>query len=201
MHHARLCRIVDDKVRFEVLKLLRRRTDEHIRDKMCLPRHLHDKANGHARIFICAAECVDDKKALVAELADRNLAYSIPRFLRSAVIVVRILLGGPPNRIMRGLIIDNVLILRRTARIDARHDIDRILHLRHLPALIALEVRAELLAKQLVIVRVVDNLCRARDTVLCQINRCHDIYLFLFKRLAAVDARHALLPSYHTLYV
>ena len=81
MHDTRLCRIVNHKVGFEVLQLLLCRTDEHIRDEMCLPRHLDNKANRHARILVGATERIDNEKALVAEFADGNFTNRVPRFL------------------------------------------------------------------------------------------------------------------------
>ena len=178
---ACLCSIVNDEVGLEVLKFLCGRTNEHIRDKMRLPGHFHNEADGHARVFVRAAERIHNKEAFVAEFADRNLTNGIPCLLCSTVIIVLVLVGGPPHGITRGLIIDDEFILRRTARVDARHNIDRIVHLRHLAALISLEVGAQFLTEQLVIVRIVNNFCRACNTVLCQINHCHGIYLFLQK--------------------
>ena len=154
---------------------------------MGLPRHFHDEANRHTRIFVCTAERIHDKETLVAELTNRNLAYSIPRFLRRAMVVVLVLVGGPPDRIMRGLIVDDVLILRGASRIDARHDVDSILHLRHLSTLISLKVRAQLLTKQLIVAWIVNNLRCPRNAVLCQINRCHDITSFSNNRLGSID--------------
>ena len=180
MHDARLRRIVDHEIGLEVLELLCRRTNEHIRHEMRLPRHFDDEADGHAGIFVGSAEGIDDKETLVAELADRDLAHGVPRFLRGAVVVVLVGVGGPPHRVMRGLIVHDVLILRRTSRVDARHDVDGVLHIRDLSALVALEIGAQFLAEQLIVVRIVDNLRRPRDAVLCQINICHS-YLFLPK--------------------
>ena len=57
--------IVDDKVRFKVLKLFFCRTDKHIGNEMCLPSDLDDEADSHARVLICTAERIDDKKTLV----------------------------------------------------------------------------------------------------------------------------------------
>ena len=100
------------------------------------------------------------------------------------MVVVLVGVGCPPHCIVRCLVIHDVFVLRRTSRIDARHDVDGILHIRDLSALIALEIRAQFLAEQLIVVWIVDNLRRPRDTILCQINCCHS-YLFLPK-----DWRH-----------
>ena len=183
MHHARLCRIVDDKVRLELLQLLLRRADEHIRHEMRLPRHLHDETHRHARVLVRAAERVDHEEALVAQLADRDLAHGVPSLLRRAVIVVLVLGRRPPNRVMRCLVVHNVFILRRTSRVDARHHVDGVAHLRDLPALISLEIGTQLFAEKLVVTRVVNNLGRACNAILCEINRCHDTLPLSPKRL------------------
>ena len=100
VHDARLCRVVDDKIRLELLEFLLRRTNEHVRDKVSLPGNLHDEANRHARIHIRTAKCVNDKEALVAQLTDRDVAHGVPRLLRRTMVVVLILVGRPPDGIM-----------------------------------------------------------------------------------------------------
>ena len=100
VHNTRLCGVVDDKVRLEVLKFFCRRTNEHIRDEVCLPGNLYDKTHGHTRILVGTAECIDNEETLVAELTDRDLAHGVPCLLGRAMVIIWIFLGCPPDRIM-----------------------------------------------------------------------------------------------------
>ena len=168
----RFRRIVDDEIRLEVLQLLLRGQDEHIADEMRLPCDLDDEAHGHARVLVRTTESVDDEETLVGKLLLRNLLEFFPRLLTCRMVVVRIGVRGPPDRILGVLVHDDELVLRRTARKDARHDIHGI-KLRELSLLKSREVGLHLFFEKLFIGRIMDDFLHAGNSVLCQIKFCH----------------------------
>ncbi len=72
---------VDRKIGRLVQFCLRGRTDEHVGHEVCLPGHFHDEADLHAGVFVSAAEAVHYKKALAAELVERQLLEFGPYLL------------------------------------------------------------------------------------------------------------------------
>ena len=96
----RLRGIVDDEVRLEILKLLLRRIDEHIRDEVSLPGDLHDEADRHPRLLAGTAEGVHDEESLSGKLPLRKSLRTPPGLLRRRMVVVRIALAGPPDRVL-----------------------------------------------------------------------------------------------------
>ena len=170
--HLGLAGIIDHEVRLKVFQFLGRRLNEHVLYKVRLPGNLHDKADRHARILVGTAECINDKQTLAAQLIDSDLLHGIPGFLGSRVIVIGIVIGGPPYGILGFLIHHDKFILGRTSGVYTRHDIDGT-QLTDLPHIISGEAGFGLFLKQSFIAGIVHNLCRTSDTILVQINFSH----------------------------
>src|SRR5699024_9092858 len=62
--------IVNNEIRCEVFQLFICRTDKHVCYKVCLPCNFHNETNRHTCIFVCSAECINNKQSLVGELFD-----------------------------------------------------------------------------------------------------------------------------------
>ena len=118
--------VVDDEVGLEVLQLLLGGTDEHIGDKVSLPCHFHNEADSHAGVGVGAAEGIHNVQLLAAQLPDGQILDGLPDLLGHGVVVVLVLVGSPPNGVLGVLVHDDVLVLRRTAGVDAGHNVDSI---------------------------------------------------------------------------
>ena len=168
----RLGSVVADEIGLEVLKLLCRGNDEHILDKVCLPCDFDDEADRHAGILVGAAECIDDEKTLVGEFLQSERFAGCPCLLGGRVVVVRILIAGPPDGVLGVFIHNDKFILGRTAGVNAGHDIDSA-QLSLDTFVKALKVFVHFFIVKKLIGRVVDDLGYACDTILCQIKICH----------------------------
>ena len=141
-----LRRIVDNEVRLKVLELFRRRTNEHIGHKMCLPCDFDDEAHCHAGIRVRTAECVNHKEALAGELLFCKLFDCVPSLFGSRMVIILVFIGGPPDRILGVLVHDDKLVFRRATRVNAGHHVD-CAELGHLPLFEAFQTRLGLLFK------------------------------------------------------
>ena len=56
--------IIYDEIRLEIFKLFFRRLDKHIRNKVCLPCHFHNKTDRHTCILVSSAERIDNEQSL-----------------------------------------------------------------------------------------------------------------------------------------
>ncbi len=92
------------------------------------------------------------------------------------MVVVLIFVGSPPYRVLGVLIHNDELILRRTSCVYAGKNIN-CTELAHLADFIACKAGLGLFFKQSLVRRIVDNLCRAGDTILGKINCCHLYFL------------------------
>ena len=164
MENLRLGGVVDHEVRLVGLQLFLGGLDEHVADKMRLPRHFHNEADRHAGILVGAAVGVHDEEALVGELFDGQLFHCRPGLLGGRVVVVLVFVGGPPDRILRILVHDDELVFGGAAGVDAGHDVDRA-QLADLALVKAGELRIRLLLKEKVIGRIVNDLSRSGDAV------------------------------------
>ena len=176
--------VVDNEIRLEVLQLLSGGLDEHIGDEMCLPGHFHDEADGHAGVLVGAAESIHDVQALVGELLLGDLLHSFPGFLRCGMVVVLVLVAGPPHGVLGVLVHDDELILGGAAGVDTGHDVDSA-QLADLALLVAFQFGLGLLVEQLLVRGIVHDLGRAGDTILAQIQLCHDTYTSSFVQVIA----------------
>ena len=75
--------VVDNEVGLKVLQLLSGGLDEHVGDKVCLPGHFHDEADGHAGVLVGAAEGIHDEQALVGQLLLGDVLHGSPGLLES----------------------------------------------------------------------------------------------------------------------
>ena len=104
------------------------RTDEHVGDEMCLPCDFHDETDLHAGVLVGSAESVDNVELLAGELLLGELLAGVPCLDGCLVVVVRIFLGGPPNRtwctFLGGVVVDDELVFRGAAGIDAGHNVE-----------------------------------------------------------------------------
>ena len=75
--------VVNNEVRLKVLQFLGGGLDEHVGNKVCLPGHFHDEANGHAGILVSAAESVNNEQALVAQFLLGDILNGSPGAPRS----------------------------------------------------------------------------------------------------------------------
>jgi len=155
-----------------VLQFGVRRTDEHVLHEVSLPGHLHDEADLQTRVLVGAAEGVHHVELLARQLLRSDLLQLLPRSLRHGLVIVLVLVGGPPDRILGGLVHHEELVLGRTAGIDARHHVHGA-HIGQLTLLEAAQAFLGLLTEQLVVRGIVHDLGHARDPVLFQIHLVH----------------------------
>ena len=160
--------VVYDEVRFETFELLCCRTDEHICYEVCLPSHLNDEANCKASCCICTAETINNEETLVRKLLLCEFLNNVPSFLACFVVVVGVLRSVPPQGVVRSLIINDELILRRTARVNASHYVYST-EFCLMTYFEALEACFRFLFKQLFVRRIVNDLRCTGNTVLGQI--------------------------------
>ena len=168
--------IVDDKVGLEVCEFLLCWTDEHVLNEVSLPSNLDDEANSQAGSLVGAAECINDIEILVRKFLLGNLLHSIPNLLSHGVVVVLVAFCSPPNVVVALVVIYDILVLRRTAGEDTSHYVHST-KLSLLTLLITSEGGIGLSLEQLFVGRIVSNHGRTRDTILCQIQICHNTFL------------------------
>ena len=121
--YLRLRSIVNDEIRLKRLKFFFCRTNEHIRYEVCLPSYFHNEANAKARSGVCTAVAIHYEEALVRKLFLGQIFQYSPRFRSSRLVIIRIFGRIPPNRIFAGFVLNNKLIFRRTARINAGENV------------------------------------------------------------------------------
>ena len=170
--------VVNNEVRLKISQLLSGGLDKHVGDKVCLPGHLHDEADSHAGVLVGAAEGIDNEQALVAQLLLGDVLNGSPSGLGHGVVVVLVLVAGPPNGVLGVLVHDDVLVLGGAAGVNAGHNIDGA-QLADLALLVAGQVRLGLLCEQSIIRGVMHDLGRAGNAILSQIQICH-VYIYLF---------------------
>ena len=160
--------------------LLVLRTDEHVGHEVGLPGDFHDEADLHAGVGVGAAETVDDEEALAGKLLLGKSLDLFPDLDGHLVVVVRIAFRGPPDfaglAFFGGLVIDNVLVFRGAAGIDAGHDVDRA-EFGNLTLVVALQTGLGLLVVEDFVGRVVKDFLDALDPVLGQIEFCHNAFI------------------------
>ncbi len=88
---------------------------------MSLPCNLHNEADRHTGILIGAAESVHNKKSLVGELLLGDLLQRIPGFNRGRMVVVFVLIGGPPYGILGIFVHYDEFVFRGAACVDTGH--------------------------------------------------------------------------------
>ena len=165
-----------------VLQFGVRRTDEHVLHEVSLPGHLHDETDLQTRVLVGTAERIDHVELLARELLRSDLLELLPGSLRYGLVVVLVLVRRPPDRILRGLVHYEELVLGRTAGVDARHDVHGA-HVGQLTLLVAAQALLGLLTEQLVVGGIVHDLGHTRDPVLLQIHFVHNKTVILIKNL------------------
>ena len=164
--------VVDDEVRLEVGELFLGRADEHVGDEVRLPCDLDDEADGHAGIMVRAAERVDDVQLLVAKLLDRDILDGRPGGLGHGVVVVLVLVGGPPHGVLGVRVHDDILVFGGAAGVDAGHDVDRA-QLADPTDFVPFKTSLGLFREQRLVGGVADDFSRTGDPVLFQIQFSH----------------------------
>ena len=139
---------------------------------MRLPCDFHDEADRHARILVGTAERIDDKQPLAAQLLNGKILDNRPGLLAHRMVVVLVLIGGPPDSILGVLIHHDILVFGGTSGVDAGHDIDRA-KLGELALVISGKLRLHLFLIKELIRWVVDNFLDVVDAILAQIDVCH----------------------------
>ena len=104
--------VVYNEVRLKVFKLLSGRLNEHVGNEVCLPSYLNDETDCHTGISICSAECIYDIQLLVGKLFLSDLFDSCPCFLRCRMVVVLVLVRGPPYSVLGVLVNNDKFIFR-----------------------------------------------------------------------------------------
>ena len=170
--HLGLGSVVNHEVRLEVFQFLGGGLDEHVGDEVCLPGHFHDETDGHAGVLVGTAESIHHEEALVGQLVHSQLLAGIPGFLGSGLVVVLILVRGPPDGVLGVLVHDDELILGGTAGVNAGHHVDGA-QLADLALFVAFQAGLGLFREELVVRGVVHDFSRAGDAILGQIQLCH----------------------------
>ena len=181
--------VVNNEIRLKVLQLLSGGLDEHVGDEVCLPGHFHDETDSHAGVLVCAAESIHNVQALVGQLLLCNLLHGSPGFLRSGVVVVLVLVAGPPNGVLGVLVHHDELVLGGTAGVDAGHNVHSA-QLADLAHFVAFQAGLGLFLEQLLVRGVIHDLGRAGNAVLAQIYLCHNTYTSSFVQINSDRATH-----------
>ena len=171
--------VVNNKIGLEGLKLLCGGIDKHILYEVCLPCNLHYETDRHSGILVGSAEEVHYVKLLAGKLIHCKLLACIPCLHGCGLVIVLELIAGPPNGVLRGLIHNDELILRRTSGVDTGHNV-YCAKLGELSLLISLKGGIGLCCKELLIGGVVNNLGGIGNAINAQINFAHGIYPFKF---------------------
>ena len=164
--------VVNNEVRLKVFQFLGGGLDEHVGNKVCLPGHFHDEANGHAGILVSAAESVNNEQALVAQFLLGDILNGSPGALAHGVVVVLVLVRSPPNGVLGVFVHDDVLILGGTASVNTSHNVDST-QLADLTLFVAYQFGLGLFLEQQLVGRIVHDLSRAGDAILGKIQICH----------------------------
>ena len=139
--------VVNNEIRLEVLQLLCSWLNEHIGYEMSLPSNLNDETNCHTSVVVSTAECIYNEQSLVGQLLLCQILNSCPNVLAHRMVIVLVLIRGPPYSVLRVLVHNDVLILRRTASIDTSLYINST-QLSLFAYLVALETSLSLFLKQ-----------------------------------------------------
>ena len=75
-------------------------------------------------ILVGAAEAVDNEEALVGEFFHCKFLAGFPCFFGSGLVIVLVLLGGPPYGVLGVFIHNDEFVLGRTAGIYTGHHVD-----------------------------------------------------------------------------
>ena len=132
---------------------------------MCLPCNLHDEADLHAGVLVCAAETVHYEEPLGRELLESELLEDFPVLLGERVVVVLVLVRSPPYGVLGVLVHHDVLVLRGTSGVDTGHHVDGT-ELGYLTFLIAGEIRPCLLVEENLVRWIVKDFFHALDSIL-----------------------------------
>ena len=170
--HLGLGGIVHHKVRGEVLQFFLGGLDEHVGHEVSLPGHFHDETDGHAGVLVGAAESVHHEQALIGQFLLGQFLHRVPGFLRSGVVVVLVLVGGPPHGVLGSIVHDDVLIFGGAAGVNAGHYVDGA-QLADLALFVAFQAGLGLFFEKRFVGRIVDDFGRSGNTILLQINVCH----------------------------
>ena len=158
--------IIYYEVRLEVRLLFCCWTDEHILNEMCLPSYFHDETNCHTCVCICSAETIDDIQLLVRKLLLSNILNCLPSLLRCSMVIVLILVTCPPYSVLRIIIHNDELILRRTSCVNSCEYVN-CTKLSLMTYFVSLKTLFGLLCEELFIRWIVNNLSCVSNTVLC----------------------------------
>ncbi|CCK04198.1 hypothetical protein BN129_2956 [Cronobacter sakazakii 701] len=160
-----------DEIRLEAFQFILGRANKHVFNEMRLPGHFGNKTHRQTAVRVSAAKSVDDEKTFTGELLRHQTFQMLPGFRRQRFVVVfAFAVIGPPQRIARGVVANNVFILRRTAGKNARVDGDRT-QIRQHPALVTLKRRVKLFAIKGVVIGVINHLLDVVNTVSLEILR------------------------------
>ena len=157
--------VVDHEVRLEVGQLLLGGLDEHVLHEVSLPGHLDDEAHTQTGSLVGTAEGIHHIQLLVAQLLDSNLLDLGPYVLAHGMVIVLVLLAGPPDLVLALGVLHDVLVLRRTTGIDTSHHVHGV----QLGVLTLVETGQACLGlflKKILIRRIVGNHGTASDTIL-----------------------------------
>ena len=114
--NLRLGSVVDNEIRLKVCKLFLGRLNEHVGYKVCLPGNFHDETDRHAGIL-----SIYNIQLLIRELLQSNVLYCLPGLFGSGMVVVLILIGGPPHGVLGILVHNDEFVFGGTSRIDTGH--------------------------------------------------------------------------------
>src|SRR3712207_5653458 len=116
--------VVNDEVGLLIEFFLIYGADEHVSYEVSLPCYLHDEANLHAGILVGAAETVNYEEALVRKLFLSQCVNNVPSFLAGLLVVVLIFVRSPPYCVVRVLVVNDELVLRRTTGVHTSHHVN-----------------------------------------------------------------------------
>ena len=149
----------------EVLELLFGGTNEHVGHEVSLPCHFHDEANGQTGILVGAAESVNNVEGLVGKLFVGDFLQSVPCLGSDGLVVVLVLVGGPPDGVLRGVVHHEEFIFGGAAGVDTGHNVNGA-ELGVLAFFKAFETGFGFVDEKLIVGGVVDDLRGSGDPIL-----------------------------------
>ena len=98
------------------------------------------------------------------------------------MVVVLVLVGGPPHGVLGGIVHNDELVFGGAAGVNAGHDVDGA-QLADLTLFIAFQAGLGLFFEKRFVGRIVDDFSRSGNTILFQIDVCHLRMQPLFHKL------------------
>ena len=157
--------IVDNEIRFKVFQFLVGRNNEHVLYKMCLPCHFHNESDGHACILVSTTEGIYNIELLITQFVDCNFLNCFPGLNACRMVIILVFIGCPPYSVLGVFVHDNKFVFRGTSCVNTCHYI-YCTQFTDLAFVEPFQICFCFFFKQILVGRIVHNLCSSRNTIL-----------------------------------